>query len=70
MEPEAEDLARSMFNAYNAQGPNPWKTHDGKLVPKWEELGEQVQAKWRAAALCAADLILADEDDRDEAEET
>lgn len=45
-----EHLAERMFNAYNAQGPNPWKTWDGKDVPKWPELSDQVRAKWIAAA--------------------
>jgi len=46
-----EDLARQAFNAYNAQGPNPGKTHDGKDVPAWDKLNDQVRAKWMAAAL-------------------
>lgn len=45
-----EDLARGMFDAYNAQGPNPGKTHDGRSVPAWHELGDQVRGKWVAAA--------------------
>lgn len=49
------DLAEKMFAAYNAQGPNPNKTHDGKDVPPWGALGEQVQGKWLAAARCAAE---------------
>jgi hypothetical protein len=46
-----------MFEAYNAAGPNPNKTWDGKDVPAWDSLtgdsGEQVKAKWRAAAKVA-----------------
>jgi hypothetical protein len=45
-----EQVAKRMFDAYNTQGPNPGKTWDGKDVPPWENLGEQVQAKWIAAA--------------------
>jgi len=45
-----QDLAQELFQAYNDQGPNPWKTHDGKPVPPWNELSEQVQAKWTAVA--------------------
>lgn len=45
-----EDVARDMFNAYNAAGSNPGKTHDGKAVPAWEQLGDNVRAKWLAAA--------------------
>ena len=47
---ETEDIARRMFEAYNAQGPNPWKTWDGKDVPRWPELNDQVREKWMAAA--------------------
>lgn len=50
-----------MFEAYNAAGPNPGKTFDGRDVPKWEQLeghaGEQVRGKWKAAALEATKLI-------------
>lgn len=48
-----ERIAREMFAAYNAQGPNPGKTWDGKDVPPWERCGEQVQGKWIAAARAA-----------------
>ena len=43
-------LAELLFNAYNAAGPNPGKTHDGKDVPLFSALGEQVTAKWCAVA--------------------
>lgn len=43
-------LAVAMFNAYNEQGPNPWKTFDGREVPRWDGLNDQVRAKWLAAA--------------------
>lgn len=51
---EATKDPEAAYNRYNEQGPNPWKTYDGKDVPKWSELpekknGDQVQAKWRAA---------------------
>jgi hypothetical protein len=52
-------LAKKMFNAYNAQGPNPNKTYDGKDVPPWEALGPQVQGKWMAAAEASLDPRLA-----------
>jgi hypothetical protein len=55
-------LAQLMFDAYNGQGPNPWKTWDGKDVPRWEQLNDQVRAKWNAAArvalIATADRIL------------
>jgi hypothetical protein len=42
--------AEQLFNAYNEHGPNPWKTWDGKDVPRWEATGTQVQGKWMAVA--------------------
>ncbi len=47
---EVEQWAKAMFDAYNAEGPNPGKTFDGRSVPPWEQCGPQVQGKWRAAA--------------------
>lgn len=46
----AKERAEKMFDAYNEQGPNPWKAWDGKDVPRWDALNDQVRAKWRAAA--------------------
>lgn len=51
------ELAEKMFNAYNEESPNPWKTFDGRDVPRWPALGEQVQAKWRAAARVAMSAL-------------
>jgi hypothetical protein len=48
-----DGLAEKMFNAYNEQGPNPWKTFDGRDVPRWDAINDQVRAKWNAAADCA-----------------
>jgi hypothetical protein len=45
-----EQLAELMFNAYNGQEPNPWKTFDGRPVPRWSEVTDQVRGKWTAAA--------------------
>lgn len=53
----AETLARALFEAYNEEGPNPWKTFDGRDVPRWEGLTDQVRAKWIAAARRAAELL-------------
>lgn len=50
----AQSLAKRMFAAYNAAGPNPGKTWNGQDVPPWENCGELVQAKWTAAAIEAA----------------
>lgn len=46
-------LAEALFIAYNEQGPNPWKTWDGKDVPRWPALSAQVVEKWRAVARAA-----------------
>lgn len=48
-----EQFAEHLFNAHNSQGPNPWKTWDGKVVPVWAELNDQVRAKWLAVARAA-----------------
>lgn len=50
-------LAKKLFAAYNETGPNPWKTWDGKDVPKWDELNDQVRWKWEAVADKAFDLV-------------
>lgn len=55
LDPEA--LAEAMFDAYNEQEPNRWQTFDGRRVPDWDELNEQVRGKWIAAAKCALGLI-------------
>jgi hypothetical protein len=51
------ELAELMFKAYNAAGPNPNKSWDGKDVPPWEACGDQVQTKWRAAAKAAQEEL-------------
>lgn len=56
MNDELEKVAIKFFNAYNEQGPNPWKTFDGRDVPRWEQLNDQVRAKWRAVAQCAVEM--------------
>lgn len=45
-----EALGEQLFVAYNQQGPNPWVTYDGKAVPRWADLNDQVRAKWCAVA--------------------
>ena len=52
-----EEHAREAFGAYNAAGPNPGKTWDGRDVPPWEDCGDQVRAKWRAAARALMGLV-------------
>lgn len=58
MRPVADVLiAQQLFDAYNEKGPNPWKTHDGKDVPRWDALGAQVQGKWVAVVQRATALL-------------
>lgn len=45
-------LAEKMFNAYNEVG-TPWKTFDGRDVPRWPDINDAVRAKWTAAATTA-----------------
>lgn len=52
-----DQAAKEMFDAYNRAGPNPGKTFDGRDVPPFEQCGEQVQGKWKAAALKAWNLF-------------
>lgn len=57
-----EFVAEQLFNAYNEEGPNPWKTFDGRDVPRWEGLNDAVRAKWVAVAAAARPLVNADLD--------
>lgn len=50
-------MAEALFNAYNDQGPNPWKTFDGRDVPRWPDLSIQVKIKWEAAAERAIEFV-------------
>lgn len=56
-EDDVEQLAQNLFTAYNDEGPNPWKTWDGKDVPRWENLSGQVLRKWRAVARRALERL-------------
>lgn len=49
--------AKRMFDAYNAAGANPNKTFDGRDVPAWDGLNDDVRAKWVAAALEAQTIF-------------
>jgi hypothetical protein len=51
--PTALELAKLLFNAYNEHGLHPWKTFDGRDVPRWDELNDAVRGKWIAAAIAA-----------------
>lgn len=45
---EEDAGAEALFNEYNGTPPNPWKTHDGRDVPHWPAISDQVKEKWRA----------------------
>ncbi len=47
---EFHALGRIAFEAYNAAGANPGKTFDGREVPTWEALTDDVREKWQAGA--------------------
>lgn len=55
---QIDELAEQFFNVYNETGPSPWKTFDGRDVPRWADLinGDQVRGKWRAVARLALEL--------------
>jgi hypothetical protein len=48
-------IAKLMWDAYAIQAGG--KTFDGKPLPTWDELGEERQACWVAAASVTADRI-------------
>lgn len=42
-------IACTAFAEYNSAGATPWKTFDGRDVPRWPALNDDVRAKWTAA---------------------
>ena len=44
----SKEPGQDLFETYNAAGANPGKTHDGKPVPEWKNLTDDVRAKWAA----------------------
>lgn len=50
-----QKLAKAMWDAYAIQAGS--KTFDGKPLPTWDELGEERQSCWVAAASVTADRI-------------
>ena len=40
-------FAESAFNAYGEKAR--WKTFDGRDMPRWDQVGEDVQQRWVAA---------------------
>jgi hypothetical protein len=56
-----DEIAEQFFRIYNDAGQARWRTFDGRVVPAWSSLGDDVQAKWRAVALAAFDALAEDE---------
>ena len=50
-----EEVAKVAFEAYNKQAGG--KTHDGKDIPPFEEVGEKVQKNWVAAVVAVINLF-------------
>lgn len=50
------DTARTTFHAYGRATAH--KTHDGKKIPKWDDLGEKIQRAWVKAADAAGAAAL------------
>lgn len=49
-------LGQIAFEAYRKAK---WgKTHDDKIIPHWDVLGEDVREAWEAAALAVKDEVL------------
>lgn len=46
---DVERIAYFAFETYNQTGETPWKTFDGRDVPRWAALNDAVRAKWVAA---------------------
>lgn len=54
--PIPPDLGQRAYAAYGQTTGG--LTHDGRAMPAWEELGEQIQQAWTAAARAVYDLGL------------
>lgn len=49
-------LAKSSYEAYGNN--RDWKTHDGKPMPRWEDLSDVIRDAWRVAAeSCISNMI-------------
>jgi hypothetical protein len=50
------ELAQVAYAAYGAS--THYRTHDGRPMPEWEELGDRVQQAWIAAAAAVAQAVI------------
>ena len=48
-----QKFAETLYGKYNDTGPNRWRTFDGRQVPNFDAVGDQVQAKWCAVSATA-----------------
>lgn len=56
MTQQGDGLGRCAYAAYGkAVG---GRTHDGRPLPSWVDLGETIQSGWRAAAQAATDMFV------------
>ena len=55
MSDDKKRLGEVGFNAYGNAGPTPWKTFDGREMPRYESLhgdvGDLTKMRWEAAAM-------------------
>lgn len=59
MSNQPRTLGQIAFEAYNGAGKAPGFTYDGEPVPTWENLSEDVRAKWEAGAQATGAAFLA-----------
>ncbi|MCL6733280.1 hypothetical protein [Streptomyces neyagawaensis] len=54
--PSSMELAQYAYAAYGAA--THYRTHDGRQMPEWEELGDRIQQAWVAAAAAVAQVVI------------
>ncbi|MEI5522550.1 hypothetical protein WB388_18265 [Streptomyces brasiliscabiei] len=54
--PSTMELAQYAYAAYGASTNH--RTHDGRQMPEWEELGDRIQQAWVAAAAAVAQVVI------------
>lgn len=59
---EEKELAQIAFEAYNEQAGG--RTWDDKPIPAWQDVGEKVQANWKAATKALTQLPPLDDRER------
>ncbi|GAQ64041.1 hypothetical protein [Streptomyces scabiei] len=54
--PSTMELAQYAYAAYGASTNH--RTHDGRPMPEWEDLGDRIQQAWVAAAAAVAQVVI------------